>query len=142
MLSEPNLEMGGVDSKPTITSNGPQPKVKHEEFSPSWSLYISLGTLSIIGLAASIDGTSISPALPVPISNSSPNLTAQLFLDHRRQTSRLRSGGILGRDIFQTHGDGFPAELCMLCERLWAQAYDHACDHFLHNWFHRFRCRQ
>jgi hypothetical protein len=77
MLSEPNLEVEDVNSKPsTITSNGPQPKVKQEEFSPGWSLYISLGTLSIIGLAASIDGTSISPALPVPISNSSPILIA------------------------------------------------------------------
>jgi MFS family permease len=69
--------MEDVSSKPsTITSNAPQPKVKQEEFSPGWSLYISLGTLSIIGLAASLDGTSISPALPVPISNSSPNLIA------------------------------------------------------------------
>jgi MFS family permease len=77
MLFEPNPEMEDVNSKPsTIISNGPQPKVKQEEFSPGWSLYISLGTLSIIGLAASIDGTSISPALPVPISNFSPNLTA------------------------------------------------------------------
>ncbi len=32
---------------------------------PDWSLYLALGTLSIIGLAASLDGTSISPALPV-----------------------------------------------------------------------------
>lgn len=40
-------------------------RVRPEPFKPDWSLYLALGTLSIIGLAASLDGTSISPALSV-----------------------------------------------------------------------------
>ena len=46
-------------------SRKPPQRVRPEPFKPDWSLYLALGTLSIIGLAASLDGTSISPALPV-----------------------------------------------------------------------------
>lgn len=34
-------------------------------FKPDLGLYLAFGTLSIVGLAASLDATSISPALPV-----------------------------------------------------------------------------
>lgn len=34
-------------------------------FEPNLALYLAFGTLSIVGLAASLDATSISPALPV-----------------------------------------------------------------------------
>jgi hypothetical protein len=37
-------------------------------FDPGWRLYLSFGILSIVGLAASLDATSISPALPVSFS--------------------------------------------------------------------------
>lgn len=37
-------------------------------FDPGWRLYLSFGILSIVGLAASLDATSISPALPVSLS--------------------------------------------------------------------------
>lgn len=37
-------------------------------FHPGWRLYLSFGVLSIVGLAAGLDATSISPALPVSLS--------------------------------------------------------------------------
>jgi hypothetical protein len=36
-----------------------------EVFKPDLRLYLALGTLSVAGLAAALDGTSIGPALPV-----------------------------------------------------------------------------
>lgn len=37
-------------------------------FDPGWRLYLSFGVLSIVGLTASLDATSIGPALPVSLS--------------------------------------------------------------------------
>lgn len=46
-------------------------------FKPGWQLYLSFSILSIVGLAASLDATSISPALPVSLhaQNETLNLT-------------------------------------------------------------------
>jgi hypothetical protein len=143
MPSEPDPAMEDINSPPSmLSSTQSQPEVNQGKFSPGWSLYIALGTLSIICLAASVDVTSIGPALPVPRFPLLSTSHCSQFTDHRSQTPRLGRRGILGRNIVQTHGSGFSAELCMLCGSLWAKAYDHACDYLLHGWFHRFRCRE
>jgi hypothetical protein len=58
-------------------------------FDPGWRLYLSFGILSIVGLAASLDATSISPALPVSFStvvnHTFLNITDRL--SHRLSTA-------------------------------------------------------
>lgn len=60
-------EKQSCDGKKRVcTPTGIPPcKTSLSVFEPGWHLYLSFGILSVIGLAASLDATSISPALPV-----------------------------------------------------------------------------
>jgi hypothetical protein len=50
-----------------LTKARPSRDIDPESFKPGWRLFAALGSLAVVNLAAALDATSISVALPVSL---------------------------------------------------------------------------
>lgn len=120
--------------------SGVQEEPSNAEFKPSVRLYLAFCTLAVITMMVALDGTSISVALPVAISE--PGILEGWMLmsgcaGHIQQAAWNCHRGLLGRDLLSPLLHHLPTELRQFLPHLRPETHDHDWSRLLSRWSYR-----